>query len=311
MKTRWIQVGLLLLAIGSAQAAPIIDYFVYPQSQHNIGGSSVGFGGYVYWNGLSGEDVDLGNGIRFRGVTCLDGRGPECGGLLAGNQLSEPITMRLTEFAFSCDNTVDGCPAFEATLVAEFVLEAAPLSPFLITSYRIEGCTLNEPVGQGGIGSCEDPGGYPISIGWHFAFTTSTEDGNDSVTVEYGDSSFQSPTGVSGQFDISGGSLLIPSNRRMMLAQRFKIGGPLFIDDQGQRQYGNWYGAIHFPGSISGSLDPLNQTNPTPIPEPRAGWLLTSGFVLVVFGGRHVKTVKLAANDRRRNRVAGPLAEGG
>lgn len=272
---------ILLLAVAACglHASLLIENFNQPFSQHTIAGGSLPFTGHLFWvSFLDGSDATTPEGIRFRGYTCLDGMGPGCPPVLTNPQTADPLTMRLTHMTFSCDNP-GGCPAFDITLVADFTVVTPPDRPVLITSFQIDGCTLASAVAPGTIGNCAgNVGGNPMSIAYYFGFTTSTADSQNSTSVEYGDSGFSNATGVNGNFLFSGGGLQVPSNRRFVLTQQFRIGGLVSIDENGQQQWGNWTGAIHFPGSITGTLDT------TPVPEP-APWALTGlgvGLVMVL-----------------------------
>jgi hypothetical protein len=282
-----------------AMASPLsVEVWNMPFSQHTIAGGSLPFSGRIFWSSFlpDNDDAVTPEGIRFRGITCMDGADEACREQLESPKLLDPLTMRMTNFYFTCDNP-DGCPAFEVTLVADFILNPGwQVNAVYNTSFQIEGCTEFAVTPSKSIPGCDaGEGGPPMTIAYYFGFTTSDRFGGDSVSVEYGD--INELVGVNGVFNITGGGRPIPMNERIILTQQFLIGGLPAIDSDGNWFLAPWSGSIKFPGSILGTIETTSA--PSPVPEPGT---LTAGVALLAAGLGLRRRATLPRHGRRRMR---------
>ncbi len=288
---------ILILSMPVMGAPLSVEVYNMPYSQHTIAGGTLPFSGRIFWSSFlpSNEDAVTPDGIRFRGITCMDGADDACRDQLVNPNLLDPLTMRMTNFYFTCDNP-EGCPAFEVTLVSDFILNPGWQIGNVNTSFQIEGCTVNDVTPQKSLPGCDGGAAGPqMTIAYYFSYTTSTRDNYDSAYVEYGD--INNPVLVSGLFNITGGGDSIPMNEHVIMTQQFRIGGLPATDDDGNQFLGPWSGSIYFPGSISSTI----QTGPgaTSVPEP--GTSLLSGAALLTGGILFRRRAKVALHGRRIN----------
>jgi hypothetical protein len=274
---------LLWLALAAPlMGAPLsVEAWNMPNSQHTIAGGSLPFTGRIFWSSFleSNEDAQGPEGIRFRGITCMDGADDACGIQLVNPMLLSPLTMRMTNFYFTCDNP-EGCPAFEFTLVADFLITGY-LDEIVETNFRIEGCTTAGVTPQRSNVSCDGAApGNSLTMTYYFAFGSSDRNGNDYAEVSYGD--INEPfVGLNGPFEITGRGKTLPMNERVLMVQQFRIGGLPYTDPDGNTALSNWSGSIYFPGSITGAI--LNTEIPgNEVPEP--GTCLLAGLGLFAAG---------------------------
>lgn len=89
------------------------------------------FRGETYWQGFNQEDFTSPSmpNIRLRGAMCLDGRMVECEGMLPGTGVLHPLTLRITEFVFSCDSA-EGCEPIEIVFFSTLFSAVQCVLPF-------------------------------------------------------------------------------------------------------------------------------------------------------------------------------------
>lgn len=272
-----------------------VEVYNMPNSQHTIAGGSLPFSGRIFWSSFlpTNDDAVTPEGIRFRGITCMDGADNACREQLISPNLLDPLTMRMTSFYFTCDNP-EGCPAFEVTLVSDFILNPGWQTGNVNTNFQIEGCTVNAVTPQRSLPGCDGVAGGPqMSIAYYFSFTTSTRDNNSSVNVEYGD--INNPVLVNGLFNITGGGTTIPMNEHVIMTQQFRIGGLPGIDSGGNPFLGPWSGSIYFPGSITSTIQ-TGDSGSSAVPEP--GTFFLSGVALLAVGNLLRRRAKVTGHGR-------------